>query len=196
MDAANTVAVVVPSPATWEVFNATSRTICAPMFSNLSSNSISLATVTPSLVIRGAPNPLSNTTLRPFGPSVTFTAAARTSMPRSIFARASTENLMSLADMDASPTCPVGGNPSAQRHLDEAGSVPEALSLRLVVAIGPRGIPFLALPTREYHNVDRTVAEDQPVRRDRLHTWEYLRFKNEDSETKQSVSLQRPSVAR
>ena len=34
---------------------ATSFTICAPMFSNLFSSSISLATVTPSLVIRGAP---------------------------------------------------------------------------------------------------------------------------------------------
>src|SRR6478672_9746756 len=32
------------------VFDATSRSICAPMFSNLSSSSISLATVTPSLV--------------------------------------------------------------------------------------------------------------------------------------------------
>src|SRR5258705_5049138 len=137
------------------------------MFSNLSSNSISLATVTPSLVIRGVPNPLSNTTLRPFGPSVTFTAAARMSMPRSIFARASTENLTSLADMDASPTCSVGGNPSAQRHLDEAGSVPAALSLRLVVAIGPRGIPFLALPSREQHNADRSKGEVHPERRDR-----------------------------
>ena len=38
---------------------ATSLTICAPMFSNLSASSISLATVTPSLVIRGAPNDLS-----------------------------------------------------------------------------------------------------------------------------------------
>jgi hypothetical protein len=37
------------------------------MFSNLSSSSISLATVTPSLVMRGAPNDLSSTTLRPFG---------------------------------------------------------------------------------------------------------------------------------
>ena len=35
------------------VFWATSRTIWAPMFSNLSSSSISLATVTPSLVMRG-----------------------------------------------------------------------------------------------------------------------------------------------
>jgi hypothetical protein len=65
---ASTVAVVVPSPAMSLVFEATSRTIWAPMFSNLSSSSISLATVTPSLVMRGAPNDLSMTTLRPFGP--------------------------------------------------------------------------------------------------------------------------------
>ena len=97
MAAASTVAVVVPSPAMSEVFDATSRTICAPMFSNLSSSSISLATVTPSLVMRGAPNDLSSTTLRPFGPSVTFTALLRMSTPRSILSRASTENLTSLA---------------------------------------------------------------------------------------------------
>ena len=48
---ASTVAVVVPSPATSEVLEATSRTICAPMFSNPSFSSISFATVTPSLVI-------------------------------------------------------------------------------------------------------------------------------------------------
>ena len=52
---ASTVAVVVPSPATSLVLLATSRTICAPMFSNLSASSISFATVTPSLVMRGAP---------------------------------------------------------------------------------------------------------------------------------------------
>ena len=68
---------------------ATSRTICAPMFSNLSASSISLATVTPSLVMRGAPNDLSSTTLRPFGPSVTLTALARMSTPRSMRSRAS-----------------------------------------------------------------------------------------------------------
>ena len=101
--AASTVAVVVPSPAMSEVFEATSRTICAPMFSNLSSSSISLATVTPSLVMRGAPNDLSSTTLRPFGPSVTFTALARISTPRNILSRASTENLTSLAAMLFSP---------------------------------------------------------------------------------------------
>src|SRR5215470_4724837 len=94
---ASTVAVVVPSPALSLVFCATSRTIWAPMFSNLSSSSISLATVTPSLVMRGAPNDLSSTTLRPFGPSVTRTALARVSTPRSIRSRASVENLTSLA---------------------------------------------------------------------------------------------------
>src|SRR3981189_2756057 len=99
MACASTVAVGVPSPASSEGFQATSRTICAPMFSNLSSSSISLATVTPSLVIRGAPKLLSSTTLRPFGPSVTRTAWARVSMPRSILSRASTANLISLADI-------------------------------------------------------------------------------------------------
>src|ERR1700733_11530107 len=97
MAAASTVAVVVPSPAMSEVLDATSRTICAPMFSNLSSSSISLATVTPSLVMRGAPNDLSSTTLRPFGPNVTLTALARMSTPRNILSRASVENLTSLA---------------------------------------------------------------------------------------------------
>ena len=52
---ARTVAVVVPSPATSFVLVATSLTSCAPMFSKLSSSSISLAIVTPSFVIVGAP---------------------------------------------------------------------------------------------------------------------------------------------
>ena len=38
--------------------------------------SISLATVTPSLVMVGPPNFFSSTTLRPLGPRVTFTASA------------------------------------------------------------------------------------------------------------------------
>ena len=74
---ASTVAVVVPSPAMSLVRVATSRTIWAPMFSNLSESSISLATVTPSLVMRGAPKHLSSTTLRPLGPSVTLTAVGQ-----------------------------------------------------------------------------------------------------------------------
>src|SRR3954451_18318416 len=58
---ARTVAVVVPSPATVLVLLATSRTIWAPMFSNLSASSNSFATVTPSLVTRGAPKPKQHT---------------------------------------------------------------------------------------------------------------------------------------
>ena len=74
-------AVVVPSPATSDVLEATSLTICAPMFSTLFSSSISFATVTPSLVMVGAPNFLSITTFRPLGPSVTLTASASLSTP-------------------------------------------------------------------------------------------------------------------
>src|SRR5882762_6745547 len=89
---ASTVAVVVPSPATSEVLDATSLTICAPMFSYLSLSSISLATVTPSLVIVGLPNFLSMTTLRPLGPSVAFTASAMMLTPLSSALRASSSN--------------------------------------------------------------------------------------------------------
>src|SRR2546422_4567779 len=78
---ASTVAVVVPSPATSLVLVATSLSNCAPMFSKGSGRSISRAIVTPSLVIVGAPNFLSSTTLRPFGPSVTLTASASVSIP-------------------------------------------------------------------------------------------------------------------
>src|SRR5438093_4761819 len=99
---ASTVAVVVPSPATSEVLEATSRTIWAPMFSYLSFSSISLATVTPSLVIVGLPNFLSMTTLRPFGPSVAFTAAAMMLTPLSSALRASSSNL-SCFGMDRGP---------------------------------------------------------------------------------------------
>ena len=85
---ARTVAVVVPSPARSLVFWATSTTSLAPMFSNRSSNSISLATVTPSLVTVGPPKLLSMITLRPVGPIVTATAFANFSTPASILARA------------------------------------------------------------------------------------------------------------
>src|SRR5688572_3069765 len=99
IDWARTVAVVVPSPATSEVLLATSFTICAPMFSNLFSSSISLATVTPSLVTVGAPHDFSITTLRPRGPSVTFTALASVLRPCAICLRACTLNRISLAAM-------------------------------------------------------------------------------------------------
>src|SRR5580698_5722901 len=81
---ARTVAVVVPSPATSDVLEATSRTICAPMFSSGLLSSISFATVTPSLVMIGAPNFFSITALRPLGPRVIFTASARAFTPRRI----------------------------------------------------------------------------------------------------------------
>ena len=61
---------MVPSPATSEVFDATTLTSLAPMFSNGSGSSISLETVTPSLVTVGPPNDLLRITLRPVGPSV------------------------------------------------------------------------------------------------------------------------------
>src|SRR3546814_662671 len=99
---ARTVAVVVPSPALSFALLATSRSICAPIFSNLSLSSISLATVTPSLVMRGAPKLLSITTLRPLGPRVTFTASARVSTPLRMRSRASRLNLTSLAAIYAS----------------------------------------------------------------------------------------------
>ena len=93
---ANTVAVVVPSPATSSVFLATSLTSSAPMRSYGSSRSISLAIDTPSLVMVGAPHFLSSTTLRPFGPSVTRTASASLFIPASSPRRASSSNKMIL----------------------------------------------------------------------------------------------------
>jgi len=76
------------------VFEATSLTICAPIFSIGSSNSISLATVTPSFVIDGPPNCLSITTFLPFGPNVTFTALARASTPFLSASLASVSNVI------------------------------------------------------------------------------------------------------
>src|SRR5881394_2450016 len=67
------------------------------MFSSGSLRSISLATVTPSLVIVGAPNFLSSTTLRPLGPRVTFTASASAFTPCSSRCRASSEKLRIFA---------------------------------------------------------------------------------------------------
>jgi len=86
---ASTVAVVVPSPAASEVFEAASLTSLAPMFWNLSARSISSATVTPSLVTVGAPHPLSRTAVRPRGPSVLLTASVTLLTPSSRAARAS-----------------------------------------------------------------------------------------------------------
>src|ERR1700694_515437 len=99
---ASTVAVVVPSPATSDVLEATSLTIWAPMLASLFSSSISLATVTPSLVIVGAPHDFSMTTLRPRGPRVTRTALASVSTPAITRLRAFSSKMISLADMTCS----------------------------------------------------------------------------------------------
>ena len=63
---------VVPSPATSDVLDATSRTICAPMFSSPSFNSISFATVTPSLVMVGDPYFFYNHNIAAFGADSSF----------------------------------------------------------------------------------------------------------------------------
>src|SRR5687767_467376 len=96
---ARTVAVVVPSPATSEVLVAASRTRRAPMFSYLSVSSISSATVTPSLVMLGAPQPLSITALRPRGPRVAFTARDSFVTPSSSALRASASKASIFAAM-------------------------------------------------------------------------------------------------
>jgi hypothetical protein len=96
-------AVVVPSPATSLVLLATSLQSCAPMFSYGSSSSISLATVTPSLVIVGLPHFLSSTTLRPLGPRVTLTASATLLTPRSNARRAFSSYKRFFAAMCVAP---------------------------------------------------------------------------------------------
>src|SRR6266516_4985669 len=93
---ASTVAVVVPSPATSFVLVATSLVSWAPMFSHGSSSSISLAIVTPSFVIVGAPHFLSRTTFWPLGPSVMATASGSVSTPASSERRASSPNFSSF----------------------------------------------------------------------------------------------------
>src|SRR6056297_2420517 len=102
IDWPSTVAVVVPSPVMSFVLLAISISSFAPMFSRWLDSSISLATVTPSLVIVGLPNFFSSTTLRPLGPSVTLTALATALTPRSRARRASSLKNSSLA-MASSP---------------------------------------------------------------------------------------------
>src|SRR5581483_1942250 len=131
---ASTVAVVVPSPATSDVFDATSFTICAPMFSNLSSSSTSFATVTPSLVTFGAPKDFSSTTLRPRGPRVTVTASARMLTPRRIFSRASWLNFTSFAAMAYVP-------PSTFEHAEDVLLAHDEMLFAVELHLGPGVLP-------------------------------------------------------
>src|SRR6476646_3287746 len=107
MASASTVAVVVPSPATSLVLLAASFTSFAPMFSYLSLSSTSSATVTPSLVTVGAPQPLSRTAFRPRGPRVTFTARASLVTPSRRALRASTSKANIFAAMPRLLSSPV-----------------------------------------------------------------------------------------
>src|SRR6266508_408415 len=100
---ARTTEVVVPSPAMSFVLVAASLRSCAPMFSYGSWSSTSRATVTPSCVTVGAPNFLSSATLRPFGPSVVFTALAMMSTPALSDLRASSVNVSCFGMFSPSP---------------------------------------------------------------------------------------------
>src|SRR3990172_4757122 len=102
MASASTVAGGGPSPAPAEGLEATSFRLLAPLVSQGSSSSISLATVTPSLVMVGAPHFLSRTTLRPLGPRVALTALASLSMPFIVARRASSSYKICFAGIDAS----------------------------------------------------------------------------------------------
>ena len=128
---ASTVAVVVPSPASSLALFATSLMSWTPRFSMRLEASISLATVTPSLVTRGAPKLLSRSTLRPLGPSVTRTASAIRPTPLSIRSRASVEKRRSLADMvvlSRSPADHLLRNwPAANLNLFQSSNGPASL---------------------------------------------------------------------
>src|SRR5215212_10767482 len=103
MACASTVEVVVPSPAISLVLDAASLSNCAPIFSNGSSSSISLATETPSCVIVGEPNLRSTATLRPLGPRVALTAFATVFIPFLSLRRASSEKTSCLAAIFYTP---------------------------------------------------------------------------------------------
>ena len=125
---ASTVAVVVPSPATSEVLLAASLTSLAPMFWALSASSISSATVTPSLVTVGAPQPLSSTAVRPRGPRVLLTAAATLLTPARRALRASVSKINCLAAINYLLSLPLSltreyGHKPSIGMLTEAGRI-------------------------------------------------------------------------
>ena len=81
IECANTVAVVVPSPASLTVFLAASLSKVAPIFSTGFKSIIESATVTPSLVIMGLPFASSKITHLPLAPKVELTAFVSFSIP-------------------------------------------------------------------------------------------------------------------
>src|ERR687888_2618844 len=169
---ASSVAVVVPSPATSLVLVATSRSSCAPVFSQGSLSSISRTIVTPSLVTVGAPNFFSRTTLRPLGPSVMRTDWATVSMPRFSPCRASTSKATALAICLSSPPrlllglgrVAVAGD-HGQDVLLRDDQVLDVLELELVA--GVLGVEHLVADF-ELHGHLLPVVQD-PARPDSLH---------------------------
>ena len=92
-ECAKTVAVVVPSPASFTVFFAASLIKVAPIFSTGCNKTTLSATVTPSFVITGLPRASSYITHFPDAPSVLFTALANLSTPWIISFLASSPNV-------------------------------------------------------------------------------------------------------
>src|SRR5512133_775949 len=120
------------------------------MFSYLSLSSISLATVTPSLVIVGLPNFLSRTTLRPLGPIVTFTASARRSMPFLSDRRAVSSKYSCLAKVMPPGVSCGGGTRSGRLVADDREDVLLADDQEILVLeleLGARVLPVEDLLT-------------------------------------------------
>src|SRR5438874_4785542 len=91
------------------------------MFSYGSESSISSATVTPSLVTLGLPQPLSSTALRPRGPRVERTARASLLTPVSSFCRASSLYASCLAAIHTSPFDLTGLGPLPRVNAEKEG---------------------------------------------------------------------------
>src|SRR5699024_2814506 len=128
---------------------------------------------TPSLVIVGAPHFFSRTTLRPFGPSVTFTASARVFIPRSRPRRASSSNAINLG-MYASPPALETWIRSADARDGRAGRL-RSLPAADPALIGPiRGtlglrvlIPIISTPPGRVQTPDETQRRSGPASRGR-----------------------------
>mmetsp|Transcript_91933 Transcript_91933/g.256109 ORF Transcript_91933/g.256109 Transcript_91933/m.256109 type:complete len:227 (+) Transcript_91933:1061-1741(+) len=121
MARAKTVDVVVPSPATSFVLDATCLMREAPTFICLFLNSIALATVTPSFVTFGAPKLCSITTFRPLGPRVTSTASANRFAPVSMAARAAAPWRMSLVAKLREPLGRAAARSATARRVESIG---------------------------------------------------------------------------
>src|SRR5262245_17143545 len=162
---ASRVAVVVPSPVWSLVLFATSRTSCAPMFLNWSESSISRAIETPSLVMVGAPVRRSRTTLRPFGPRVTFTVLASSSTPAWSSRRASWLKCSRLP-ISALLGCGAGALADALGDEDPAALEPPVVEVRHRVVDGVQRIRarvqgHLALRRQRHQVLQVDVGPDE-----------------------------------